>query len=136
MRRNAPSGRQDDAAHIVASKTDATTGYIVFKANTTLGGSEVTSVSGLRHYRHPPTGCWSGSCRIADPDLNFIDKDKAPGQWGYSQPSATALTLAGALKTDNNSTATVTYPEPGNTEVTVRCQSGLTSSIKLILIAN
>ena len=126
--------RQDDIAHIAASKTSATTGYVIFKAKTVLGGSEVIFVS---------QPCVITTCRsatdlvlsIADPDLSFVNHDKAPNQWGYSQPSTIAITLHGRWKPDANSTAIVTYRGPGNTEITVRCKDGLTSSVRLTPIS-
>jgi len=123
--------QQDDSAHIVTSKTDGTTGFVIFKANSPLHDDTVTSAS------QPCvlTTCRSGAdmvLSIADPDLNFIDHDKAPNQWGYSQPSTIVVALRGRWRTDTSATAAVTDPEPKATAITIRCQNGLTSSVKLM----
>jgi chondroitin-sulfate-ABC endolyase/exolyase len=136
MSRNAPYEirQQDDTAHIVASKPDATAGYVIFKADATLSGNEVASVSRpCVITTHRPGADMVLS--IADPDLNFIDKDKAPTQWGYSQPSTIIITLHGRWKTDN-SAAAIAYLKPGDTEITIRCKDGLTSSITLMPVPN
>ncbi len=122
--------QQDDTAHIVASKCDATTGYVIFKADAALSNDTVTAAS------HPCVITTHRSnddmvLSIADPDLNFIDNEKAPTQWGCSKPSTIAVTLHGRWKTEDNSTAAVTHPETGDTEITIRCNDGLTSSITL-----
>jgi hypothetical protein len=133
MSRSAPSEirRQDDIAHIVARKSEETTGYVIFKANTTLNDNAITSVSTpcvITTHRREADMVLS----VADPDLNFIDNDKAPGQWGYSRPSTIVITLRGRWRTDGTSPDAMACPKPGNTELTVRCKNGVTSSIKLI----
>ena len=123
--------RQDDIAHIVARKSEETTGYVIFKANTTLNDNAITSVSTpcvITTHRREADMVLS----VADPDLNFIDNDKAPGQWGYSRPSTIVITLRGRWRTDGTSPDAMACPKPGNTELTVRCKNGVTSSIKLI----
>ena len=55
--------------------------------------------------------------------------------WGYSQPSTIIITLHRRWKTDN-SAATIAYPKPGDTEITIRCKDGLTSSITLVPVPN
>ena len=127
--------RQDDTAHIVESKAEATTSYVIFKENTALGGSDVASVS------RPcviTTHCSDSGMvlSIADPDLNLIDKDKDYPAWGYSQPSSIVITLHGAGKRIKTHTAAVAYPKPGETTITVTCKDGLTTSIKLMPVAN
>jgi hypothetical protein len=72
---------------------------------------------------------------IADPDLNFVDNDKSFTNWGYSQPSTCVITLHSRWKTDGKTDATVAYPNPSDTEITVRCKDGLTTSIKLMPVA-
>ena len=136
MSQNAPYEirQQDDTAHIVVSKSDATTGYVIFKADAPLSGNGVASVSKpcvITTHRQGADMVLS----IADPDLNFIDKDKAPTQWGYSQPSTIIITLHGRWKTDNLAAA-IAYPKLGDTEITIRCKDGLTSSIKLMPVPN
>ncbi len=133
MNQNAPYEirQQDDTAHIVASKSDATTGYVIFKANTSLSGNDVISVSKpCVITTHRPSAEMVLS--IADPDLNFIDHDKEPRYWGYSQPSTVVVALHGRWKTATDSTVAVTYPEPEKTDIAIRCQNGLTSSIQLM----
>ncbi len=136
MSRNSPYEirQQDDTAHIVASKADATSGYVIFKADTTPSGNEVASVSRpcvINTYRPGADMVLS----IADPDLKFIDNDKDSRQWGYSQPSIITITLHGRWGSDD-SAAAIAYPKAGHTEITIRCKDGLTSSIKLMPVPN
>ena len=133
MRQNAPYEilQADAVAHIVASKADATKGYVVFTAQAPLHGDAVTSVSRPCVLTTLRTGA-DLVLSVADPDLNFIDNDKAPNQWGYSQPSTIVITLHGRWKTAAGSTAVIAYPRPGQTALTLRCQNGLTSTLKLL----
>ena len=136
MERNAPYEirQQDETAHIVASKPDATTGYVIFKADVALKGDGVASASRpCVITTHRPGAAMVLS--IADPDLNFVDNDKSFTNWGYSQPSTCIITLHSRWKTDGKTDATVAYPNPSDTEVIVRCKDGLTTSIKLMPVA-
>jgi chondroitin-sulfate-ABC endolyase/exolyase len=137
MSQNAPYEvlQQDETAHIVASKAEETTGYVIFKANTTLNDNTITSTSQscvITTQRHGTEMVFS----VADPDLNFIDNDKAPNQWGYSQPSTIVVTLRGRWKIDGDSAAAIADPKTGETAITVICTDGLTSSVKLIPNSN
>ena len=73
---------------------------------------------------------------VADPDLNFIDKDQDSRQWGYSQPASITVTMRGRWKTDHGASAAVTYPEPEDTAITMGCQNGLTTSLHLTPVPN
>ena len=124
--------RQDDAAHIVLSKVDATTGYVVFKAYTATTTSEVTAVSRPCVLVTHRAGAGM-TLSVADPDLNLVDNDKPDVELlGYSQSSTIVITLHGRWETAADSTVAVTYPEPGKTAIAIACQNGLTSSLELI----
>lgn len=127
--------QHDDNAHIVASKSDAAKGYVIFKADAVLRGGDVTSVSRpcVITTSRPGAGM---VLSVADPDLNFIDNDKAPTQWGYSQPSTIVIMLDGRWRIDDDSTVAVTYPKPGETAIAVRCKDGLTSSVTLMPVSH
>jgi chondroitin-sulfate-ABC endolyase/exolyase len=131
MSRNAPYEihQQNDTADIVASKPDSTAGYVIFKADATLSGNEVASVSKPCVITTHRAGA-DMVLSVADPDLNFIDKDRDSHQWGYSQPSSITVTLHGRWGTDN-SAAAIACPKPGDTGITIQCKDGVTSSIKL-----
>lgn len=122
--------RQDGDAHIVTSKPDTSTGYVIFKGGTSLNNGPITSASKpcvvMAH--HKADG--SLALSVADPDLNLIDKDKINTSWGYSQPSTLTMTLAGKWEIASGSDATVRR-EGDRTLIDIVYKDGLTCNLTL-----
>lgn len=121
--------QQDDTAHIVASKSEATTGYAIFNAQSALKAGAIVSVSRPCIIAIHRQGA-NMSLSIADPDLNFIDGDKSSSRWGYSQPSTITVTLNGQWQAADGTNQTVASA-PDKTQLSLICRDGLTSTINL-----
>ena len=122
--------QQDDAAHIAASKSDASEGCVIYKADTALNARSIVSASKpcVVLARRTATKL---TVSVADPDLNFIDQDKDAESWGYSQPSSIQVTLRGRWQGEVGTDLQISYPSPEQTTVTVGCKDGLTSRVSL-----
>lgn len=117
--------RQDDDAHIVRSRADDSTGYVLYNAALPLADGILLSASKpcvilLRHSAD------ALHCSIADPDLR-LPYDPEHKFWGYSQPSTITLTFHGKWKGQG-----AFYPNYNETKITLRCNDGLTTTVKLL----
>ena len=130
MQRQAPFEilRQDDEAHIVHSRADNSTGYVLFDTAVALSDDELLTASKpcvvmLRH----ENGILH--CSVADPDLNMPSLP-IPHGFGYSQPSTITLTLNGHWQVTGGPSVTVAA-DSGKTKLTVTCHDGLTTTVNL-----
>jgi len=124
--------QQDATAHIVFSKTDAATGYVVFQPNVVLAAGPVMSASKPCVMLASQT---AGKLllSVADPDLNFLDVEKGSGAWGYSQPSTLTITLQGQWQTaERSAQISATTSAPGKTLLRLECRDGVTTTVNLV----
>ncbi|MCJ8319974.1 MAG: hypothetical protein MJK12_10095 [Colwellia sp.] len=115
-------------AHIVSDLTTKTTGYAIFSTKERIEHGLLTSTSAPALVMIQQLDSHTATLSVVQPDLNFAQLKPIEG---YSQPVTLTLTLKGEWKTQKNEKITSVNYSQGNTVITLNCQHGLSTEVKL-----
>jgi chondroitin-sulfate-ABC endolyase/exolyase len=118
----------NNQAHIVTDHITKTTGYALFSANEPVQHGLLSSTSAPALIMVQQLKEQEATLSVVQPDLNF--PQLKPIQ-GYSQPLSLTITIKGVWQVTNKSKDIRVKYLNGDSEITLKCQHGLSVQIGL-----